>query len=152
MLAPSFFRLYLFALALAGCGAKQVPLTPVEEARLQALGVQLGSEVSLQYDYDAVTRHQPNGTVVLVVRWNVVSTREAPVCSADSLALQQQAAGLARKLVPQLRFAQHHQRIAIIFNATAPLGDNGFTQLCRRVVVASLRTKQVVFRNQQGII
>jgi hypothetical protein len=152
MLASSVLRVSFLALAISSCGSVQLPLTPAEVAQLQALGSRLDSEVSLRYDHEAVSRHQPNGTLMIMVERHVATAREAPFCGADSLTLQQQAATIASELLPQLRFNRYHSRITIIYDAFTPVRDNASVRLCSRVVTASLRTKRLVFWNHQGTI
>ncbi len=149
MLPSSALRACWVAFVLTGCGSSQLPMTPAEETRLQALSAQLDSKVSLQYDRDAVTHHRPNGTLVIAVSQTVTHARDASFCGADSLALQQQAAAIAAALVPTIRFARNHNHITFIYSVDHMLSDMASEGLCYRVLECSLRTKPLVFRNNQ---
>jgi hypothetical protein len=147
MPASSTLHACWVVLALTSCGSSQLPLTPAEEARLQALSTRLGREVSLQYDRDAVTHHRANGTLVIAVSQTVTHARDASFCGADSLALQQQAAAIATELVPTMRFARNHNYITFIYSTEHILNNRSSNELCSRVLEGSLRTKSLVFRN-----
>jgi len=149
MLPSSALRVCWVAFGLTGCGSSQLPMTAAEIARLQALSARLGSEVSLQYDRDAVTQHRSNGTLVIAVSQTVIHARDASFCGADSLALQQQAATIATELVPTMRFARNHNHITFIYSAEHVLNDMASEGLCCRVLECSLQTKPLAFRNNQ---